>query len=49
MLFNKLPETFTCLNVENMALVILFLNIFLKQRYLRALAAPRPADKYKSL
>jgi hypothetical protein len=49
MLLNKLPETFTCLNIEDMPGMILLLNIFLKQRYLRALTAPRPADKYKSL
>jgi hypothetical protein len=49
MLFNKLPETFTCLNIKNTPLLILLLHIFLKQRNLRALTAPRPTDKYKSL
>jgi hypothetical protein len=49
MLFNKLPETFTCLNIKNTPLLILLLHIFLKQHYLRALTTPGPADKYKSL
>ena len=47
MLPNKLPETFTRLNIEYMSLLILPLNVFLKQGYLRALTAPRPPDKYK--
>ena len=37
MFHNKLPETFTGLNIEYMPLLILTLNIFLKQSYLRAL------------
>jgi hypothetical protein len=49
MLLNKLPETFTYLNIKYMPLLILLLHILLKQHDLRALTAPRPADKYKSL
>jgi hypothetical protein len=42
-----LPETFTCLDIENKPLLIKLFNIFLKQLRLRALTASEPADKNK--
>jgi len=40
MFFNKLPETFTCFNLEKISLLIVLLHIFLKQRNLRPFTAP---------